>query len=103
AELGTADGDADEMLERRIPERAATLELAVEEAANVVARGIRDRARIRLERLHDHAARRVAAATSGELREELERALLRAEVGQAEPHVGIDDRRKLDARKVMAL
>ena len=91
------------MLERRIAERAAAFELAVEEAADVVARGIRDRARIGLERLHDHAARRVAPAAAGELREELERPLLGAEVGQSEPHVGVDDRRELDAGKVMAL
>ena len=66
-------------------------------------RGVGDRARVGLERLHDHAARRVAAAAAGELRQQLERALLGAEVGQAETHVGVDDRRQLDAREVMAL
>ena len=65
--------------------------------------GVDDRARVRLERLHDHAARRVASAPSRELREQLERALLGAEVGKAEAGVGVDDGRELDAAEVMAL
>src|SRR5262249_30909698 len=65
--------------------------------------GVLDGARLRLERLHEDAARRVAAAAAGELGEELERALLGAEVRQAEPGVGVDDRRELDAREVVGL
>src|SRR5262249_60397699 len=84
-------------------ERAAALELAREEAGNVVARCVQHRPRLRLERLDDHSPRRLTAAPAGELREELERSLLRAEVRQSEPGVGIDDRRELDAREVGAL
>ena len=46
---------------------------------------------------------RVAAAAAGELRDELEGALLGAEVGQREPGVGVDDRGERDAGEVMAL
>ena len=66
-------------------------------------RRVDDRPRVGLERLHEHAAGRVAAAPPGELRDQLERPLLGAEVGHAEPGVGVDDRCQLDAREVMAL
>src|SRR5690349_15411572 len=91
------------MPERRIPERTPPLELACEEAGDVVARGVLDRARFRLESLNEDSARRVAAAAARELGEELERPLLGAEVGQTEPGVGVDDRRELDAREVVTL
>src|SRR5256885_16911267 len=91
------------MTERRIAESAAAFELAGEEARDVVTRCKLDRARVRLERLHQHASRRVAAASAGELRQQLERALLGAEVRQAETRVRVDDGREGDARKVMAL
>ena len=91
------------MPERRVAERAPALELAGEEAGDVVSRGVLDRARVGLERLDEDASRRVAAAAAGELGEELERPLLGAEVGQAEPGVGVDDRRELDAGEVVAL
>ena len=68
-----------------------------------MARREAERPRVGLERLHDHLARGVAAAAAGELRHELERALLGAEVGQREPGVGVDDRGERDAREVMAL
>ena len=51
------DDDANEVAERRIAELAPALELAGEELLHVVARGERDRARVRLVGLHDHAAR----------------------------------------------
>src|SRR5206468_7684393 len=63
----------------------------------------RDRTRVRLNRLDDHAPRRVAAASPGELRQELERALLRAKVRQPESRVRVDDRGERDAREVVAL
>ena len=56
-----------------------------------MARSELDRTRVRLERLHEHATRRVATAPPGELGEELEGALLGAEVRQAEAGIGIDD------------
>ena len=89
------------MLERRIAERAAALELAVEEPTDVVPRCVRDGTRVGLKRLHDHATRRVAPAAAGELGQQLKGALLGPEVGQAETQVGIDDRRQLDAGEVM--
>src|SRR6266446_6843946 len=90
-EVGAGDDDADEVLKRRIAERAAALELAVEKALDVMPCGVRDRARVGLERLHDHAPRRIAPAPARELRQQLERALLGAKIGQPEPHVGIDE------------
>ena len=102
-DVRAGDEHAHEMAERRIAEHPAPLELAGEEAGDVVPRGVLDRPRFRLERLHEHASRRVAAAATGELGEELERALLGPEVGQAEPGVGVDDGSELDAGEVMAL
>ena len=87
------------MPERRVAELAAALELAREEPRDVVPRRVRDRARVGLEGLDDHAAGRVSAAAAGELRDELEGALLGAEVGQAEARVGVDDRGERDARR----
>src|SRR4051812_36425411 len=91
------------MAERRVAERAAALELARVEPRDVVARGVRDRARIGLERLHDDAPRRVAAAASRELGDELEGSLLGAKVRQTEPRVRVDDGGELDAGEVVAL
>ncbi len=84
-------------------ERAPPLELLRHEAGDVVAGGVDDGACVRLERLHEHAAGRVAAAAAGELCQELERPLLGAEVRQPEPGVGVDHRSELDAGEVMAL
>ena len=88
---------------RRVAELAAALELAREEARNVVARGVGDRAGIRLERLHEHASWRVPAAAARELGQQLERPLLRAEVGVPEAGVGVDHRGQRDTREVVAL
>ena len=66
-------------------------------------RRVVDRAGVGLERLHEHAARRIAAAAAGELRDQLERPLLGAEVGHREAGVGVDHRGQLDTREVMAL
>jgi hypothetical protein len=62
-----------------------------------VARGELDRARVRLEGLHEHAPGRVAAAAAGELRQQLERPLLGAEVGRTEPRIRVDDGCQRDA------
>ena len=91
------------MPERRVAEVAAPLELFGEEARDVVARGVGDRARVWLEGLHEHAARRIAAGAAGELRQQLERALLGPEVGQRERRVGVDDSRALDPGEVVPL
>src|SRR5947208_675858 len=91
------------MPERRIAELATPLELAGEEARDVVTRGELDRARVRLERLHEHTTRRVTPAPARKLRQQLEGSLLGAEVRQAEPGVRVDDGRQGDARKVMPL
>jgi hypothetical protein len=69
------------MPEGRVAERLAPLELAGEEPGHIVVLRVLERRRVGLERLHEHAARGVAAASPGELRNELEGALLRTEVG----------------------
>ena len=74
--------DLDEVAERRIAELPPPLELTREELVHRMARCERDRARIGRERLHEHAARAVAAAAARELREELEHTLLGPEVGE---------------------
>jgi hypothetical protein len=91
------------MAERRVAELAPPFELARHEPLDVVARRERDRARVGLERLHDHAAGSVPAGAAGELREELERPLLRTEVRQPELGVRIDDGCERDAFEVMTL
>ena len=88
---------------RRVVERAPPLQLLREEAPDVVARRVRDGPRVGLEGLHEHAARRVAATASGELRDHLEGPLLRAEVGHAEAGIRVDHRSELDAGEVVPL
>ena len=98
-----AHDDPHEMLERRVAELAAALELLGEEPLDVVPGGVGDRPRVRLERLHQHLSRRIATAAPGELGDQLEGPLLRAKIGQAEPGVGVDDGGELDPREVMPL
>ena len=103
-ELRAADDDADEVAVRRVAERRGGARAPPSrKRADVVARRVRDRARVGLERLHEHAAGRVAAAAAGELGDQLERALLRAEVRHRERRVGVDHRGELDAGEVVAL
>src|SRR5581483_8744317 len=101
--VGAGDEDADEVAKRRVAERPPPLELAGEEAGDVVAGGVLDRARLRLECLNDDASGRLPPAPAGELGEELERPLLGAEVGEAEAGVGVDDGGELDAGEVVSL
>src|SRR5207237_2748744 len=95
------DDDPQGMSNRRIAELTAPFELAGEKSPHVVIRGERDCASIGLERLHEHAPRRIAAAPARKLSHELKRALLGAEVGQAEAGVRVDDRGKRAAGKVV--
>src|SRR5437588_276150 len=95
------DDDAHEVAEGRVAELPPPLELARQEAWDVVTRCELDRPRVRLERLDEHAPGCVAPAAAGELCEQLERALLGAEVRQAEARVGVDHRRQRHAREVM--
>ena len=101
--LGPRDEDRDEMPERRVAQCLAALELPGEEPGDVVVDRVSQRRRVRLEGLDEHAPGRVTAAASRELRHELERPLLGAEVGDREAGVGVDDRGERDAREVMAL
>ena len=101
--LRPGDDDSHEVAERRVTELAPPLELARQEARDVVAGGELDRARIGLERLHEHAPRRVTPAAARQLRQQLERALLGAEVREPEPRVGIDHGGERDAGEVVAL
>ena len=91
------------MAKGRVPQLAPARELFRQKPADVVPRRIEERRRVGLERLHDDLSGYVAAASPGELRDELERALLRAEVGQGEPRVGVDDRGEGDAGEVVTL
>ena len=101
--VGPGRDDRDEVADRRIAECRPPLELLGEEPRDVVALRELEGHRVRLERLHENEPRRVASAPSGELRDELERPLLRAEVGDREPRVGVDDGGEIDAGKVVAL
>ena len=101
--FGAADEDANQVPVGRIAQFAPALELAREEAFDVLARGERDRPRLGLEGLHEDAPGRVPAAAPGKLRDELERALLGAEVRHAETRVGVDHRRERDVREVVPL
>ena len=68
-----------------------------------MAGGEDDGAGVGLERLHDHAPRRRAPAAAGELGDELEGALLGAEVRHREAGVGIDDGGEDDVVEVVPL
>src|SRR5262245_19644668 len=101
--LRACDDDADEVPVGRIAELAAPLELARQEARDVMTRRELDRACVRLERLDENASRRIATAPAGELRQQLKGSLLGAEVRQPETRVGVDDRRERDAGEVVPL
>ncbi len=78
--------------QRRVAELSPIDELSLEERVDVVARGERDRRVLGVPRLHEHAPGHVAAAgATGHLNEELECALARSKVGDAERGVGVDD------------
>ena len=68
-----------------------------------MSRRMGDCSRVGLERLHDHAPGRIAAAPPRELGDQLERSLLGPEVGQGQPRVCVDHRRELDPGEVVAL
>ena len=97
------DDECHEMRKRWVPELLPSL--------RAPARGTRRRRGARRTRTASRRAgtsgrarpRGVAAAPSRELRHELERPLLRPEVGEREAGVGVDDGRDRDPREVMAL
>src|SRR4051794_23468450 len=101
--VGARD-DPDQVGERRVGERAAALELAGEEAARVVAGGGGDRGGVGRAGLHEHAAALGAAAgPARELRDQRERALLRAEVGEAQRAVRVENDAERHVGEVVAL
>ena len=64
---------------------AAPLKFVLEEAIDVMVRGVLDRRVLRLQRLHDDTAMALGApGASGDLHEELERSLARTEVALAQ-------------------
>ena len=90
--------------ERRVAHRAAELHLALVERRIVLPARELDAVVVRIQRLDDRLARLLAAAgAAGDLREQLERPLGGAEVGQAEADVGRHDADQRHARKVVAL
>ena len=90
------------MTERRIAKLASAFELPGEEPWHVMVRSERNRTRVRLERLHEHAARSVAATPSRELGQQLKRSFFGAKVREPEARVGVDDRRERDAGEVVS-
>ena len=101
--LRPGDDDANQVTEGRVAQRLAALQLAGQEAPDVVPGGELDRPRVGLERLDQDAAGGVAAAAARELGEELERTLLGPEVRKREARVRVDDRRQRDPFEVVAL
>ena len=91
------------MRERRVAERAAALQLRGQEALAVMARGVHDRARLRGDRLHEHAPRTAPPHAPRELGDERERALLGAEVRKAQRGVRVEHHAQRDGREVVAL
>src|SRR5919202_2851797 len=91
AGLGGGADHPDEVAERRITEGLPARELAAQEALGVVARGVAQRAGLGIERLYDHPALpRSPAASTGELGDEREGALLGAKVREAYGRVGVE-------------
>ncbi len=80
--------------EGRIAERAAALELAVEELGHGVPRGEYDRSQLGVPGLDDHPPTGIAGTPrpAGQLREQREGTLLGAEVRDGERLVGVDRR-----------
>ena len=96
--------DADQVGERRVAQGAAALELGAQEAVGVVAGGGGDRGRVGRVGLDEHAAAaRAAAGAAGELGDQRERALLGAEVREAQRRVGVEHDAERDVREVVAL
>ena len=91
------------MRERRVAERLAALQLAGEEAVAVVARGVDDRSSLGRDRLHEHAPLPSAPDAPGELGDQRERALLGAEVREAQRRVRVEHDAERDIREVVAL
>ena len=100
---GPGRDHAHEVAEGRVAELAPPRQLVGQEARHVVVGGQRERPGVRLEGLDEHAARCVAPTPPSQLRDELERPLLRAEIGQAETGVGVHDGGQLDPGEVVAL
>ena len=92
--VGRAHDQVDERRHRRVAHGAAELQLALEEGVVVLRARVYQRVVVGHVRLQDHLARRVAAPRAPRhLRQQLEGALGRAEVGDAEAHVGVDHAR----------
>src|ERR1700683_1634843 len=67
-----------------------------------MARGVLDRARCGGAALHQHAALAAAPDAPGELCDQRERALLRAEVGKAQGGIGVEHDPERDIAEVVA-
>ncbi len=94
----------DERDRRRIVQARAEFHFALVERFVLLRGRGADAVVIRVERLHDGFARRVAPPrASDDLREQLERPFSRAKVGQPEADVGRDDAHERDRGKVVPL
>ena len=95
--------DADEADERRVVQQLPLGHLVAREAGHVVGEREADCGVVRVARLEeDFSGQVVAARPPGDLREELERALGRAEVRQQHPRVRVHDADERHAREVEA-
>ena len=98
------DPDERAARERRVAELAPIGELPLEEGVDVVACRQRDRRVLGVPGLHEDPPGHVAAAGAPrDLDEELEGALARPEVGDAERRVGVDDADERHVRQVVPL
>ena len=98
------DEHAHQAAERRVAQRLAPGQLAVEELVNRMPGGQAHDALSGIPGLQEHAsARALAPRAAGQLREQRKGALLSAKVGHREAEIGVDHRREADIWEVMAL
>ena len=89
---------------RRIPEHLALGQLVSQKQRAIVARRGADGRGVGLVGLHEHAPGQLrAAGAAGNLFDQVERALVGAEIGQLQLRVGVDDAHQGDVVEVKAL
>src|SRR5438046_2104978 len=101
--IATFEREHGNAAKRRVAQFLSKLDLLFVVTGKVMAAGELDGGMKWREALHEHLAFDVPAASpAGDLREQLKRALARAEVGLMQRHVRIDDADEGDVRKVQA-
>src|SRR5215471_6036480 len=98
------DRDQDRVLERRKIAALAELEFLLEIAGEIVVPRKLDRGTEGCISLHEYFTRHFAAArAAGDLGEKLKGAFARAEIGQMQSEIGVDNPDQRDVRKVQTL